>query len=128
MDVQDALRWFDELEKRVVELRASRNAELEASSALYGEMHSALESIFPPSHAILRRWEDAIDRAKRINRGNDVQTPESWVSRELEGTFQAAHRLLKDGRLHRLADGIRAETVGQCLNQATALVALGYLP
>jgi hypothetical protein len=34
MDIQGAVTWFDELGKRVVELRASRNAELEAASAL----------------------------------------------------------------------------------------------
>jgi hypothetical protein len=89
-------------------------------------MHSALESVFPPSHAILRRWEDAIARAKQIPKGNRIQTPELWVCNELIGIFRTAITLLKNGLIRSLADGVRAETVAQCLDQAEALGRAGY--
>jgi hypothetical protein len=43
------------------------------------------------------------------------------------GIFQAAYRLLKEGHTRKFVDGVRAETIVQCLDQAAALVGNGYV-
>ena len=126
LDEKTLLTWFEEIEKRVTETRTLKTGEHDVWAAIYAEMHSALDSVFPPSHAILRRWEDAIARAKQIPTGNRVQTPERWVRDELIGIFRTALALLKNGLIRSLADGVRAETVAQCLDQAEALGRTGY--
>jgi hypothetical protein len=126
VNTDDTLRWFDELEKRATQIRASQTGEHDVWSSLFAEMHTAVAAVFPPSHVIPTRWQDAVDRASSINRGNRVELPELRVASELIGTFQAAHRLLKDGRLGRLAEAVRAETVGECITQAATLASSGY--
>jgi hypothetical protein len=117
----EVLGWFEELEKRAQELRVSRTGEHDVWAAVFAELHTALESVFPPSHAVLRRWDEARKRALQVILGNNVETPEIWVKGELLGIFQAAGKILRDGRLRTLADGVRAETVSQCLDQGELL-------
>ena len=126
MDEKTVLAWFESLEQRFNETRASKTGEDDVWSAIYTEMRSALDVAFPPSHVVLRKWEDAVARAKTINRGNRVQVPEGWDSDELIGIFRTGTSLLRSGHLRSLVDGIRAETVAQCLDQAEALVRSGY--
>jgi len=126
LDEKILLSWFEDIEKRVSATRALQTGEHDVWAAIFAEMHSALESVFPPSHAILRRWEDAITRAKQLSKGNRIQTPELWVCNELIGIFRTATTLLKNGLIRSLADGVRAETVAQCLDQAEALGGAGY--
>lgn len=126
MDETTVLAWFEALDERFKETRASRTGEHDIWSAVYTEMRSALETVFPPSHVVVRQWEDAVARAKKIQTGNRVQTPERWVRDELIGIFRTAISLLRNGYLRSLADGIRAETVSQCLDQAVTLARAGY--
>lgn len=127
MDEKSLLGWFEQMGRRITDFRASPTSENDAWAALFTEMQTALESIFPLSHPVLRRWEDALARGKRALKGNQVQSPEKYVSRELMGIFEAAHRLLQDGHARSFADGIRAETIAQCLDQAEALVKTGHV-
>jgi hypothetical protein len=126
LDESTLLTWFEEIEKRVSETRASETVALDVWAASFAEMHAALESVFPPSHTIVRQWEDATSRARRFARGPRVQTPELWIRDELNGIFRTALALLKNGLIRSLADGVRAETVAQCLDQAEALGRAGY--
>jgi hypothetical protein len=118
---------LETLDQRFAEAHASKIGEDDVWSAIYSEMRTALESVFPPTHVVLRQWQDAVTRAKAIPKGNKVQVPERWVSGELVGILRTAISLLKNGHLRSLADGIRAETVAQCLDQADALVRAGYV-
>jgi hypothetical protein len=126
MDEKSLLAWFDQIGTRITIFRTSPTGEHDAWASLFTEMQTALESIFPQSHPVLRRWEDALSRGKQSQRGNHLQTPEKYVSKELMGTFEAAHRLLQEGHARRFADGIRAETIAQCLGQAETLARFGY--
>ena len=126
MDEKTALAWFEALEKRFTETRASKTGEHDVWSAVYSEMRSALETVFPPSHVVVREWEDALARAKKIQSGNRIQTPEHWVRDELIGIFRTGLSILKNGYLGSLTAGIRAETVAQCLDQADTLARAGY--
>jgi hypothetical protein len=126
MDEKTALTWLEALEQRFTETRASKTGEHDVWSAVYSEMRAALDAIFPPSHVVVRQWDDAVARAKKIQSGNAIQTPERWVSDELVGIFRTGLSILKNGYLRSLADGIRAETVAQCLDQADALARAWY--
>jgi hypothetical protein len=126
LDEKAILIWDEELEKRVSETRASETVALDVWAAIFAEMHAALECVFSPSHATVRRWEDATSRARGFARGPRVQTPELWIRDELIGIFRTALALLKNGLIRSLADGVRVETVAQCLDQAEALGRAGY--
>jgi hypothetical protein len=126
LDEKALLIWFEELEKRVSESRASQIVAPGVWAAIFAEMHAALESVFPPSHAIVRRWEDATSRARGFARGPRIETPELWIRDELIGIFRTALGLLRTGLIRSLANGVRAETVAQCLDQAEALGRAGY--
>ena len=82
---------------------------LELEPALLTEMQTALESVFPPLHAVRKRWEAAGDMGDLLS-----------------GIFRGAYNLLKDGHTRKFADGIRAETIIQCLDQAATLVGGNY--
>ena len=128
MDERQAIAWLEELNQRFIDTRAAKNGEDDIWAALWSEMRAALESILPPGHVVLRQWLDAVARAKSVNRGNRVAVPENWVGDELVGLCRTAISLLKTGHLRSLVDGIRAETVAQCLDQAEVLARAGYVP
>jgi hypothetical protein len=119
--------WYEQLLKRATDLRAANSSEPRAWATVFSEMHVALESVFPSSHAILRRWEDARLHGEKKVRGPNTELPERWVAEEIIGLFEAAHSLIKEGHLRRLADGIRAETIAHCLDQAELLANGAYL-
>lgn len=127
MDEKQGIVWLEALNQRFIDTRAAKNGEHDVWAAIWSEMRAALESVLPPGHVVLRQWQDAVGRAKTINRGNRVEVPENWVSDELVGLCRTAISLLKNGHLRSLADGIRAETIAQCLDQAEVLVRAGYV-
>jgi hypothetical protein len=127
LDEKQAINWLEALDKRFADTQADKIGEDDVWAAIYSEMRAALETTLPPGHVVLRQWQDAVNRAKGIEKGNRVQVPERWVSGELLGIFRTAISLLKGGHLRSLADGIRAETVAQCLDQAETLVRSGYV-
>jgi len=110
MDEKSLLTWFEQIDEHITQTINSRTGESDAWPALLTEMQTALESVFPPSHTVLKRWENPRSREK------------DWI-----GTFRAAHRLLKDGHARRFVDGIRAETIAQCLDQGETLAQAGYI-
>lgn len=76
---------------------------------------SALEAVLPPGHAVLRTWSKAVSSTTAID---NVDRAVSLV--------RAAQRLANDGRLRTLVDGVRADTVGEVLEQATELARAGH--
>ena len=127
MDEKQAIDWFEALDKRFTDTHAAKNGENDVWAAIYSEMRAALEATLPPGHVVIRQWQDAVKRANAIQKGNRVQVPERWVSGELLGIFRTAISLLRAGHLRTLSDGIRAETVAQCLDQAEVLARSGYV-
>lgn len=123
MDEQSLLTWFEQLDKRVSQTFVPRTYQFAERAALLTEIQTALESVFPPSHAVLRNWEGT--RARETLQ-RDHTTNLAFAQDELIAIFRMAHRLLKEGQARRFADGIRAETIAQCLDQSDALARTGY--
>jgi hypothetical protein len=89
-------------------------------------MQTAIESVFPPSHTVVRRWEDVRSR-ESLALQNDHESKLDFAQDELIAIFGVAHLLLKEGHAHRFADGIRAETITQCLDRAEILLKAKYV-
>lgn len=84
---------------------------------------SALKSVFPPGHTLVKRWDSLLDKSG----GN----PGAWrigsTFNSIRAVFESAHAQLKDGRVAGLVDSIRAESVSELLDQAEALWTSKYL-
>jgi hypothetical protein len=124
----DLARWLDEIASAIAmraETARAGNQRAEDDAALLTEMQSAIEAVFGSSHAIRRRWEDA---RRRSSAGpmSDRPVPDSWFFEEFQGLFASAHLQAKQGHIRTLADGIRAETVGECLEVADVLLAANH--
>jgi hypothetical protein len=80
---------------------------------------TALESVLPRGHAILRQFEGILPA--------NGDPGAEFTFEKLHGTFRAARKMLLDGQLSSLASGIRADTESELLGQADALIASGYV-
>jgi len=125
MDEQSLLAWFEQIDVRISQAFTPGTHQYAVRAAVLTEMQTALESVFPPAHAVLRRWEDARSRESQALQ-SDHGGKLDFVQDELVEIFRMAHRLLKEGHARRFADGIRAETIMQCLDQADTLARTGY--
>jgi hypothetical protein len=126
MDEQSLLTWLEQIDKRISQVFIRGTHQYAVRAAVLTEMQTALESVFPPSHAVLRRWEDVRSRESQALQ-SDFGGALDFVQDELVEIFRVAHRLLQEGHARRFADGIRAETIIQCLDQADALARIGYV-
>jgi hypothetical protein len=124
MDEQSLLTWFEQIDERISQTFIPKTYQFAERAALLVEVQTALESVFPPSHAVLRNWESARSH-EALQR--DHTTNLAFAQDELIAIFRMAHRLLKEGHARRFADGIRVETIAQCLDQADALLRGGYV-
>ena len=125
MDEQSSLTWFEQIEERISQVFTPGTYQFAERAALLTEMQTALDSVFLPSHSVLRGWEGARSRETHALQSDRTSKLE-FAQDELIAIFRMAHRLLKQGHARRFADGIRAETITQCLDQAEALVIVGY--
>jgi hypothetical protein len=121
MDEQSLLTWFDQIDERISQVFTPGTHQYAVRAAVLTEMQTALESVFPPSHTVLRRWEDARSRESQALQ-SDFGGRLDFVQDELVEMFRMAHRLLNEGHARRFADGIRVKTIAQCLDQAEGLV------
>jgi hypothetical protein len=126
MDEQRLLTWFEQIDERVSQAFTPGTHQYAVRAGLLTEMQTALESVFPPSHTVFRRWEDARSRESQALQSERASMLD-FAQDELIAIFRVAHRLLKEGHARTFADGIRAETMTQCLDQAEALVRAGYV-
>lgn len=124
MTQPDLLTWFDEI---AVSAQAVLQQPKDPAvvSWLLSQMQSAIQAVFPPTHAVRRRWDDAHARVLR-SPGSDVACPDAWILAEFVGIFLSAHAQLKAGRVSGLVDGIRVETVTECLEVAETLLSAGH--
>lgn len=128
MDHRAALAFFKEVDEMLVERKATGSSYLTNDEPVYAYdlggasrwvtmAKTALESVLPREHAILRQFESAC---------RDGDPTEEHAFQEMRGVFRAARTMLETGRLASLADGIRAETATELLDQAEQLVAGGH--
>src|ERR671939_1229746 len=73
MNEQSLLTWFEQIKSRIFDFHASPTADNEVWATLFTERQTALESIFPSSHSVLRRWEDALSRGKQAVKNARLQ-------------------------------------------------------
>jgi hypothetical protein len=125
MDEQSLLTWFQQIDERIFQVFIRGTHQYALRAGVLTEMQTALESVFLPSDAVRRRWEDARSRESQAFQ-RDFAGALDFVQDELVEIFRVAHRLLQEGHAQRFADGIRAETIMQCLDQADALARTGY--
>jgi hypothetical protein len=123
---KDAVLWFQEVSDLGERLRRENNDNFNQVDVAkwVGDATSALHAVFPPNHALLQRWDATLSEyvgAKSISM-NYVRVVDT-----IKGTFSAAHDQLKKGRLSSFVEGIRAETVGDLLDQANDLAEQNFL-
>jgi hypothetical protein len=90
------------------------------ASAWFTEAASALRAVFPSNHAVLVQWR-AIFEGPKSHPSEKVPYLKSNFDQAV-GVVLAAVAVVSDGHLRGLLDGVRAETVGEVLEQAAALL------
>lgn len=129
MDRTATSAFFKKVDEMAVPRRATGSVYMEndqpvheydrdAASQWVTMARTALESVLPRGHAIVRQFEAAAPE------GGDVTEEHGFET--LRGIFRAARRMLDDGYLSSILDGIRAETEIELLGQAENLLAAGY--
>ena len=86
------------------------------------DCESALAHVFPFRHPVRKRWDSAV--APTVKDSSEAVEP--TVIDAARAILESARGQLKAGRLKSLAQGVQAETVGELLDQAEALVAEDY--
>ena len=116
---EEALPWFEELGKKAQALPTEEfsygtyNAhKMQAFQAWMAEAETAIDAVFPQTHAVRTKWAKAEKSLSPFNDGSYV------VGDAVIGVFQAALQLLQDGHLDSLLEVVRAETEGELLDQA----------
>lgn len=117
MTPRDLLAWFDE-----IAARGKPEQQDGSAAALIMDMESAIAMAFSPAHAVRRSWTEMKERTNRNPRFAGYSLPLTGAWHEIEGVFRSAHGQLKAGRLRSLTDGVRVETVGDCLDAAEQLL------
>jgi hypothetical protein len=123
MQSSDHLAWFEELEVRFSGLQAEFHEDrfkLPQARGWLTEAASLMEAAIPTNHTC---WLDWCIFYAPIHGGNG----DLWHWERLFAVFQAAHRMVRNGRLGSFVDLIRADTEGELLDQATALLEDGGL-
>lgn len=90
------------------------------------EAETSLRSVFPPKAAVLVRWEQAVHAYDNRPPFDREPHPVTLVER-VYANFDAAKKLVDEGRLSTLIDGVRLETVTEVLEQAEVLSRSGAL-
>jgi hypothetical protein len=129
MKPSEAIAWFDELatrqisKPRVPGARRLRDDgpvfEYEEAEAVrwVTEAESALKSVLPSGHPLVRRWDEIFARAA----GQAHQLSNTTNVDAARAVFGSARSILAAGRLGSVLDGVRAETVDELLDQAEQL-------
>lgn len=106
------------------EARAHTEDAYEASAlAFVVGAEQALRRVFPSGDPVIRRWDQIFGHA---DKSAGSLTNESNVEAAVV-LFHEAHAILKSDRFESLMDGVRAETIGELLDQAEALLGNGWL-
>ncbi|WP_147443526.1 hypothetical protein [Corallococcus sicarius] len=124
MKIPEALAWFTEIDSRNVRMESGGMTEPSPNHSdavrWITDAETAMKSVFPPGHAIVKRWEAVFSAAHNSN-------PAAWSNRytyiSLRAIFGAAKSQLESGRMSGLVESIRAETIEELLEQADTLVA-----
>ena len=137
MSPADLIAWFEEIAQRKITFHDKHTVkgkrgmgftqparfELAEASTWFTDAQSALESAFPPGHAVMKRWNAAL---KQVDESGPSAMDSPSLVRAAQAIFQSALAQLKAGRLKTLTQSVQAETVTELLDQANALLGGGY--
>lgn len=101
------------------EVREVTTEELSWSGAAQWVLEAdvAMKGIFPPGHPLRVRW----DSASAVAEGKSWQLGEDSLVRTTRAVLETARKLIRDGRLQSVIDGVRTETVVEVLDLADEL-------
>jgi hypothetical protein len=131
MDIESTIRWFEEI--AAVEISPMPNTSVRQwgiVQPLYSvgkttkwitDAQSALESVFPIGHSIMKRWYAVLDIK------TDFGFSSSAIISSARAVFSSALDLMKTGHLTSLVTSIRTDTVTEVLDQAEVLLGKKYL-
>lgn len=125
---EEALAWFEELEGRAKSLpiekfgmaSETKAHEMQPFQAWMTEAETAIDGVFPPTHAIRTKWAKAEKSLSPFNDGAYV------VGDAVIGVFQAAMNIIRSDRLGSLLEGVRIEAENDLLDQAQSLLDANY--
>ena len=125
MNKSKALAWFEELERdgdeaaeTVKDFYDKKHVRYREAAGLFSRREAALNAVFPPGHSVLQQWNRI-----QIKPGEIVNT---HAFETADAVFTTACELLRSDRFDSLMDGVRAETVGELLDQAEVLLGNGW--
>lgn len=145
MNKTKALAWFDEVANMIPGPRSHRppprvrdvyeaprygrddgdeedDAREAAALAFVMPAEQAIKRVFPPGDPVVRRWDEIFKEGTSAGALTNEVNVDAAVA-----LFREAHKILKSDRFATLMDGVRAETVGELVDQAEALLARGWL-
>lgn len=145
MNKTKALAWFDEVAKKIPGRRShgppprvrdvyesprhqhdfgddQEDANEAAALAFVMPAEQAIKRVFPPGDPVVRRWDEIF----KAGTSTGALTNEINVDAAV-ALFREAHEILRSDRFATLMDGVRAETVGELVDQAEALLSQGWL-
>ena len=95
--------------------------DVEAINAWFTEAHVLLDSVFPPTHAIVHRWKALAGRVAASP--HDLKLRPTVA--EARGILQAARALVDTDHLRTFAREVRGDTIAAVLEQAVVLCGEG---
>jgi hypothetical protein len=134
-NVEAVMKWFEDLlghqpiphasGKRVARAGDEEDVTYDREPTIewVTQAESAIKRVFPPGDPLVARWDANFVQATK---GSSYHLTDQRTVATAKAIFKAAHDMLKQGRLSSFIEGIRAETVGDLLDQAETLVAEGY--
>jgi hypothetical protein len=138
MKLSEAIAWFDDVARLetdgigegigVLMHEGTLEADTIEAAKWMAQAESAINAAFPVGHSIRSRWDAIVGSYDSDQyRSAAEHLTASGTVLAARGVFNAAHEMLRDGRLGTLFDGVRAETVVELLDQAEALLAKGWV-
>ena len=120
MDIQETLKWFEKLSAVKIEKIDKMTYKGSDAAKWVALAETAVRSVFPTQHTIVRRWDVALGA---IAKSGVVIFEQVYYVDGVRAVFDAAHELLREGRLRGVLSGIQAQTIDEVLDQAQQLVA-----
>lgn len=124
MTAEEIMAWFDEIAATRFPERYMGSMDPGPTAQWAANAQSALESIFPAGHPVMKRWTEAMSKGQQSKQNFYGMTGQMDA---LRGIFDAGHAQIKAGRVRGLVASIQARTNEELLEQADQLLADKYL-
>ena len=129
----EAVQWFEDLVNQQPQPRQTGGHYIggepiieydeQAAVGWVTKADTALKQVLPPGHPIIAQWDSTFAQP---NKGSAFHRWDDVAVTAARAIFKSAAEMLKAGKLSSFVEGIRAETVGELLDQAEFLSSEGY--